>query len=969
MLGGDTRLLTLYGSGGSGKSRLALAVAQEVVERFDDGVWWVDLASISDAKLVPLALAQALSVREVPDRSLAESLAEYLAPREALVVLDNCEHLVYGCAALADALLRRCPYLKILATSREPLRVSGEAIWMVPSLSMPDPQRRPPGEQVMSYEAVRLFVQRAREANAGFALTERNAPVVARLCWKLDGIPLAIELAAARVRALSVEQISERLENPLSLLTTGSRTAEPRHQTLRAALEWSYELLDEQERALFERLSVFAGGWDLEAAEAIGADGSLEADLVLDVLSRLMDKSLVVAEESVDDDASLRYRMLVPVRQFGREKLEERTWAQDVLRRHAEYYLDLAERADRELMGPDQGRWLTRIRSELGNLRGALAWSAEPYQEDRAELRLRLVAALGRFWGREGFEEGKWWLQLALESDPGGFPVARAKTLGELGFILLFQQTYGPAIAALEEAVAIYRELGDETGAAFALANLGQAAVHGGYHERLPAFERGGGELLEEGLEGPPRAYLLVILGMAAQGADNLDTAASRVEAGLALCREFGLLREASMSHFILGNVELDRGHLDRGVALLREGARIARELGDMLGTAYYVWGTGRVAVLREHPARAARLWGAAEILREQMGMTLSPFDLARSDYERDLAAVRSTLDEASFDAAWAEGRALPPEQAIDYAIDEMTSPDEAIPSDESPPAQPIAERVEAVEYALEERAEPHGKAEDTPSPDSSVDVLRIFALGPARVEKEGHALESPDWIQKPRELLYYLLCHPEGRTKEQIGLALWPEASTAQLRSSFHDTVFRLRRALGAKEWISFEEGRYFFGQSLEYFYDAQGFEKNLSEARTLREEAPERAIAHLQEAAGLYRGDFLEDFAAGEWAMEKQEELRRDYQDALLFLGEILCARERYAEAADAYRKAIAHDSFLEEAHRGLMRTQAAMGERGQALRHYEELIAMLEEQLDTSPAPETTDLYRRLRTGKEG
>src|SRR5919112_4951934 len=311
LLVGGTRLATLCGPGGCGKTRLALAVAQDLLDSFEDGgVWWVELASLSDPKLVPGALASALGVREVADRSLTEVLVEHLKPRRTLVVLDNCEHLIEGCAALADALLRACPELEILATSREPLRIAGEAIGMVPSLSLPDPLRLPPAGELARYEAVRLFVERAGAADAGFALTEQNAPAVARLCRKLDGIPLAIELAAARVRALTVEQISERLEDPLSLLTTGSRTAAPRHQTLRAALQWSYELLDEQERGLFERLSVFAGGWDLEAAEAIGAEDSAGAAEILDLLSMLMDKSLVIAENDEEDGTSLRYRML-----------------------------------------------------------------------------------------------------------------------------------------------------------------------------------------------------------------------------------------------------------------------------------------------------------------------------------------------------------------------------------------------------------------------------------------------------------------------------------------------------------------------------------------------------------------------------------------------------------------------------------------------------------------------------------
>jgi predicted ATPase/DNA-binding SARP family transcriptional activator len=933
---GEQRLLTLCGPGGSGKTRLALAVAQEVVEDYEDGVWWVDLASISDPKLVPFAVATALGVREMPDRSLAASLAEYLEPRSSLLVLDNCEHLVYGSAALADALLRRCPYLKILATSREPLRVAGEAMWMVPSLSLPDPRGRTSAEQLAGYEALRLFVDRARQASASFALTDRNASVVARLCGRLDGIPLAIELAAARVRALTVEQISERLEDPLSLLTTGSRTAAPRHQTLRAALQWSYELLDEQERGLFERLSVFAGGWDLEAAEAIGAEDPARAMEILDLLSMLMDKSLVSVDRNEEQGTSLRYRMLEPVRQFGREKLRENVAARDAPRRHAEYFLGFAQRADRELLGSNQALWLQRLRTELGNLRRALEWSLD--HEERAGLRLRLVAALGRFWGREGFEEGKWWLQAALESDPGGLPVVRAKALGELGFILLFQQNYAPAISALEECVAIYKDLGDETGAAYALANLGQAAIHGAYRERLPSFEREGAELLEGGLAGHPRAYLLVMLGMAAQGEGNLDRAASRLEEGLSLCLGLGSLREASMAYFILGNVEIDRHRFDVGAALLLEGTRITRELGDHLGTAYYVWGLGRVAVLRKNHERAARLWGAAEKLREHMGMSLSPFDVTQSGYEQDLHSVRSSLGAARFEAAWAEGRAMSAVQATEYALED------AVP--EQSAAAPHPTRAPEPEEFHQAR-------------------LCVFALGPARVEKEGLPLDSPDWIQKSRELLYYLLSHPQGRTKEQIGLALWPEASTAQLRSSFHDTVFRLRRALGGKEWVVFERRRYAFGRSLDYSYDVENFENNVSEARRLQDEAPDTSIRYLQKAAELYRGDFLEDIAQGEWALGRQEDLRRAYVESLLLLGGLLVSQKRPAEATEAYRKAISHDRFTEEAHRGLMRSLAANGEPGGALRHYEELARMLEEQLGASPAPETVALYESLRS----
>jgi predicted ATPase/DNA-binding CsgD family transcriptional regulator len=677
----ERRLLTLCGPGGAGKTRLALAVARRLVEGFEDGVWWIELAPISDPELVPRAVASALGVPEAPELSPTEALTEHLEIREALLVLDNCEHLIEACADLADALLGSCQNLRLLATSREPLRVSGETNFVVPSLSLPDPGRSPSTEELAGYEAVGLFVERAGEADSGFALTEENAPAVARLCDKLDGIPLAIELAAARIRVLTVEQILEKLEDPLGLLTAGSRTAAARHRTLRATLGWSHDLLGETERALFRRLSVFVGGWDLEAAEAVGAGDAVEAGLVLDPLSSLVDKSLVVTEAGTG--GALRYGMLEPVRQFAREKLREGRDEPEVRRRHAEHYLALAETAEPELVGPDQGLWLGRLRTEFANLREAHSWSLEPGdgEEERAWLGLRLAAALWRFWSAQRFEEGKRWLQTALERDPVGLSAVRAKALNGLGYILLFQQDYERAMGALEEAVALYKEVGDDSGAAFALANLGYAALHGGYMERVPAFVREAEALMEDDLDGHTRAFLRMIVATAAVGGGDLDSAVAQFEEGLALSRELGDLRNTGMSLFNLGMIDVMRRELGRGETLLQEGARIVREIGDRLGGLYFVWAFGKLSALRGMPVRAARLWGAAEAQREQMGMALSAFDLAASGYERDLATVRSALDEAAFDEAWAEGRTMSPEQAIEYALEEPRASREAAPA------------------------------------------------------------------------------------------------------------------------------------------------------------------------------------------------------------------------------------------------------------------------------------------------
>jgi predicted ATPase/DNA-binding CsgD family transcriptional regulator len=676
----DRQLVTLCGPGGAGKTRLALAVARDLVEGFEGDVWWVELASISDPELVPRAVASALGISEAPELSPTEALVDNLKDRRALLVLDNCEHLIEACADLADVLLATCPDLKLLATSREPLRVQGETNFMVPSLSVPDPGLSIATGELADYEAVRLFVERASAVDSGFALTERNAPAVARLCDRLNGIPLAIELAAARTRVLSVEQILEKLDDPLNLLSSGGRTAAARHRTLRATLEWSFGLLEEAEKALFYRLSVFVGGWDLEAAEAVGTGDAVEAGLVLDLLSALVDKSLVVVEET---GGTLRYGMLEPVRQFGREKLHESPDEAEVRFRHAEHYLALAERAEPELVGPDQGLWLGRLRTEFANLREAHSWSLEPGdEEERAWLRLRLPAALWRFWGGQRFEEGKRWLQTALERDTGEFPATRARALDGLGFILVFQQDFGRAIEALEAAIALYKELGDQSGAALALANLGYAALHGGYLERVPAFVQEGEALMWGDLEGHARAYLRLIMGSAAMGLGDFDSGVAQVEEGLALCRELGDLRNTSMALFMLGMAKLAGGELDQGAPSLEEGAQIARELGDRLGGAYYLLGLGKLAAMRGMPIRTARLWGAAEAHREQMGMALSTFDLAASGYEQDLATVRSALDRTTFEAAWAEGRETSSDQAIKDFLEEP-APDEAVPPDQ----------------------------------------------------------------------------------------------------------------------------------------------------------------------------------------------------------------------------------------------------------------------------------------------
>jgi predicted ATPase/transcriptional regulator with XRE-family HTH domain len=425
---GRVRLLTLTGSGGVGKTRLALVVAGDLVDQYPAGVWLVELAALAEPGLVPGTAAQILGVREEVGRPLTASIADHLKEKRLLLVLDNCEHLVAACAALASALLRTCPHLHILATSREALEVAGEHRYRVPSLPVPDLTHLPPPERLVESAAVALFLARAQERRADFALTAQNAQAVAQVCVRLDGIPLAMELAAARVDSLSVEGIAARLDNRFRLLTGGARDALPRQRTLRATLDWSYDLLSEPEQALLDRLAVFAGGWTLAAAEAVCVGEGVEGWEVLDLLGSLVNKSLVQTEEA---GGEVRYELLETVRQYGQERLAVAGGAAAVRDRHLAWCLALAEKAAPHLTGPEQGGWLTRLETEHDNLRAALVSARETGAD---ELGLRLAAALSHFWYIRSYcSEGRGWLEAALARGGSAWPTARARALNGAG--------------------------------------------------------------------------------------------------------------------------------------------------------------------------------------------------------------------------------------------------------------------------------------------------------------------------------------------------------------------------------------------------------------------------------------------------------------------------------------------------------------------------------------------------------
>ena len=610
------RLLTLLGPGGTGKTRLALQVGSDLLEQFPKGVWLVELAPLSDPDLVIQTVATVFNVREAAGRPLLDSLIDYLKPRELLLVLDNCEHLIESSANLAGALLRGCPQLRIMATSREPLGVPGEATYRVPPLSRPDPTRVVSAGQLVEFEAAQLFIERAVVNNPQFAVTDRVAPAVARVVHRLDGIPLAIELAAARTKVLSVDQIAARLDDRFRLLTTGARAGPQHHQTLRATIDWSHDLLSAPERTLFRRLSVFAGGFSLEAAETICAGGEIDAMDVLDLLARLVDKSLVITEEL---DGDVRYRMLETIHAYSRERLMQSGEEDTVRSQHVQWYLRLAEEAEPALRGSELLAWLNRLEIEHDNFRVALDYGRTA--EGQKESGLRLAGALTRFWARRGFlSEGRDWMETAVALYPEAPPAVRAKALHGAGYLGFEQGDYARAQARCEESLRLYRSIGDDFGVALSLNVLGNVARNFGQSDQAV-------RLLEESValsraHDFPWALALALSNLAVTARRQRDLARARrlLEESLALWRQLGDKwgLGAALAH--LGLVASYAGDYDRARALLNESLALRRELGDRRNIAASLNSLGTAALMQGDFAQARALFEETLPLFRELG-------------------------------------------------------------------------------------------------------------------------------------------------------------------------------------------------------------------------------------------------------------------------------------------------------------------------------------------------------------
>jgi predicted ATPase/DNA-binding SARP family transcriptional activator len=661
----ETRLLTLAGAGGSGKTRLAIQVANEIQGKFSDGVWWIELGVLVDAQLVQQAVAKVLRVRETSDQTLSETLANTLHTKEILLVFDNCEHLLEACAQLAEHLLKVCPSLKILATSREVLGVAGERVFQVPTLSSPDPELVRLSD-FLTYDAVRLFIERATTLKPDFALTSQNAQAIGRLLYGLDGIPLAIELAAARVQALKVEQITARLDDRFRLLAGGSRTALPRHQTLLATLDWSYDLLSGNEQTMLQRLSVFTGGWSVAAAELVCEGGAIQPDDGLDILSQLTSKSLVLAERKPGEEA--RYRMLETIREYARVKLAEAEEEVAVGDRHLDFFVMLAEEAEPQLFEPDQVSWLNKLEADHENLRAAVVYSLE---RKAASPAMRLVGALSWFW----YTRGHYYEAMELSSQILSSPLAqertaaRAKALSIAGIVQWLLSRESDVRPLLEEALEIATEIEDRSNMAWTRIFLGTViSTLGDHQEGLSLMEAGLDEYQELDSAGKYGVgFALCFLGDGVFYQGDYQRARDLYEDSIEMLRE---IREQNFLAYALrrlGHAARYLGDFELAANKSEESLALNLKLEHKQGIAAVISGFACILLARGDALVAVQLFAAVERQLEKIGVWLMPSDTI--EFERNVALAHEELGKAAFAAARAEGRTMATEQAIALAL------------------------------------------------------------------------------------------------------------------------------------------------------------------------------------------------------------------------------------------------------------------------------------------------------------
>ncbi len=582
-------LLTLLGSGGSGKTRLALQIGADMIDEFSNGVFIIELAPVSDPTLILQTFMNSLSVKEEAGRNPIDTLNDFLSGKDMLIILDNCEHLVEECALFTEMILKSHPKLKIIATSREALNCSGEQKYKVPSLSVPDTDTNLSPEQLTQFDSVRLFIERALSVNLNFRINENNAPALAEICHRLDGIPLAIELAAARTKVMSVEKIHARLDDRFNLLTGGKRTSLPRQQTLKALIDWSYDLLSDKEKLLWSRMSVFSGGFDLESAEEICHDEELDRIDILDLLHSLADKSVIVYEES-----SERFRMLDTIKQYGYDKLKNANEYYKISGNHLNHFLNFSETAEPHLIGSESQTWSGNLEKERGNIETALIRSL-PYPED--ERGIRLAGSMGLFWRlRCHYSEGRKWLETFVNNSVNPSKHSLAKAHMRLGTCLQFQGEIDSAIKHCETAAEIYKELNDMKGITESLSSMAIMRSELGDYDLARKIYEECFEIVGEKGDKSKIAYLLNDLGSSLLETGNYQKAAEMFEESADMQRKAGDKRGIAYSLYNLGSIALEQSEFDRGKKIFDECIAIFRELEDKRGVAYSLISLGNIA-------------------------------------------------------------------------------------------------------------------------------------------------------------------------------------------------------------------------------------------------------------------------------------------------------------------------------------------------------------------------------------
>jgi predicted ATPase/DNA-binding SARP family transcriptional activator len=1011
-----SRLLTLTGPGGTGKTRLALAAAGAAGESYSAGVCWVELAPLDDPLIVAQEVASRVGVPDNPGQDPAAAITAHIADRHALIVLDNCEHLTSAVARLAEQLLAGCPGLSVLATSREVLGVDGERNWPVPPLSLPDDTGQLSAAALSEFDAVKLFEQRAQLIRPSFALSDENAAAVLQVCRRLDGLPLAIELAAARMHMLSVSQLASRLDDIFSVLVGGTRSAPARHQALRATLDWSYDLLDHDERAVFKRLSVFAGGFGLAAAEQVAAGGDIDPGAMLDLLVRLADKSLLQADLS---GPAARYHLLGIVREYAADRLAQSGDSDAVRRAHLSWYVNFVQqivpRIDRGDGGPQALELeLNALDAETANLRVALEFARQSADTIAA---LQIAGPLGHYaYLRGHYHEVRQWMDAAVTGRGTEVPAGlRAQALLGSGRLALLQCDYVPAVRRLEAALRLYREMNDQQGISATLQVLGSVAREQGRYAR--AMELHAESLSAAETVGDRWAIARAHghLGLVLWLQREYEQATSECELALAISRELAAGEEIAWLQISLGAIARYQGEVTRSADLLADSRALAEQLGFREAIAWSLEQQGLLAIDRADPAaagllrrsldihhelrdrwrtcsllddlaavalatgqvaEAASLLGSAEALRKAIGTVVPPCERALRD--QTVAGTSAALGEAGFGEAFGRGMRA----SVDDVRERLArsgEPGWPAPADNPRPERSGAAPGPAVTAQGELGQVPargpgaEGRAVGVPvrkrggagggggRPAVADGLLKIRALGAASVHRGDIPVTAADWgYAKPRELLF-LLATSRPLTRDQLGAALWPDLPPDRLGNTLHTALRGVRRALGDPDWVTYADGRYSFNAEREHECDVETFEQALAAARRAR--PAEAALPDLQRAIAAYGGDFLAGMAAGEWAEARRDELGRGFESALLAAGRLQASAGRFAPAAAAFRRAVAHEPLNETAHRELMSCWARMGETARALRHYEELAELLRAQVGVAPAAETTALYRKL------